>query len=434
MPLYLFATAVLSLMAVSGFFLLRRLIYRINRDAVHTRSDVDGPTAIWTGRSPSLIPGRFTVLPTAKILLAVFAAALLSRVCLIIWAWFLLFLSGETTGNLLTDFYTLWVHWDARHYYGIAKDGYTATGDARLRLVFFPLYPLFMRGFAMFTGGNLILAGTAVSVLSGACSAVLLYILAANLQEVPPADTVCAFLLNPYSVFLCCVYTEGLFLMLTLAAYVLRRFGHPWLYAFCGFLAALTRMPGVILAGIVIIDLIDQAAARNLTSRTVMEGILQIMIIFSGLLVYWGVNAAVTGDPWMYMTYQRENWFQQPGTVWNTAVNTLRYFMSSDGNPDKWWTWGTQAAVMLLVPALMAYAKALPFDLMAYSFVYTAVVLSPTWLLSGPRYFFGLFVLPLMQAYALRRSPVWVRTTCMLVSGMLLLLFVYGYTIAVEVL
>ena len=51
------------------------------------------------------------------------------------------------------------------------------------------------------------------------------------------------FLLSPLSVFLCCVYTEGLFILLTLAAICLLRRGHPWPAALCGMGSAFTRMP-----------------------------------------------------------------------------------------------------------------------------------------------------------------------------------------------
>lgn len=56
------------------------------------------------------------------------------------------------------------------HYIGIAQDGYTAVGDERLRLVFFPLYPLLMRLVSPLTGGNLFAAGTAVSLVCSAAA------------------------------------------------------------------------------------------------------------------------------------------------------------------------------------------------------------------------------------------------------------------------
>ena len=74
----------------------------------------------------------------------------------------------------------------------------------------------------------------------------------------------------------------------------------------------------------------------------------------------------------------------------------------------------------------------LPFDLASYSFVYVAVVLAPTWLLSGPRYLYALAPLPLLQARAHRNESV--HAVALTLSGALLLVWIFGFTIAVEVL
>ena len=39
----------------------------------------------------------------------------------------------------------IWNRWDATHYLRLAEHGYTAAGDSRLSLVFFPLYPWLVR-------------------------------------------------------------------------------------------------------------------------------------------------------------------------------------------------------------------------------------------------------------------------------------------------
>ena len=74
----------------------------------------------------------------------------------------------------------------------------------------------------------------------------------------------------------------------------------------------------------------------------------------------------------------------------------------------------------------------LPFDLMAYSFVYTAVVLSPTWLLSGARYLYALAPLHILKAVITKRSGL--HALALGFSGVLLLVFIYAYTIMIRVL
>ena len=180
--------------------------------------------------------------------------ALLSRLAamLLAYGFYRVLNVGEL--SFADSFEQLWLHWDTRHYIGIAQDGYTAVGDERLRLVFFPLYPLLMRLVSPLTGGNLFAAGTAVSLVCSAAAAALLYDLAQmQLGERGARLAVAYFLLNPLSVFLGCVYTEALFICLTLAAVCLLRRGHPWTAALCGMFSALTRMPGVIVSGLFII-------------------------------------------------------------------------------------------------------------------------------------------------------------------------------------
>ena len=88
---------------------------------------------------------------------------------------------------------------------------------------------------------------------------------------------------------------------------------------------------------------------------------------------------------------------------------------------------------MLGIYALLAFrAQALPFDLAAYSFVYVAVVLSPTWLLSAPRYLYALCALPLLKAKMIRSDAA--HGVLLAASAPLLVLFIYGYTLAAAVL
>lgn len=378
-----------------------------------------------TGR-PSFAPGAS--------LLAAAGIGLLSRLALYVLAYAMYRLMGVSSDGPIASLAPLWTHWDTRHYLGIAAEGYTAVGDERLRLVFFPLYPLLMRLISPLTGGNLFAAGVALSLACSAAAAAMVYELSyLHFGGETARRSVAYFLLSPLSVFLCCVYTEALFICLTLAAVCLLRRGHPWLAALCGALSALTRMPGVIVSGLFIIAFLGKIPQKKANVRALLACAGQVMIVFSGLLLYFVLNWLVTGDPLMYMTYQRENWFQQPGTFWDSMANTMHYFLTSVGESDWLWTWGFQLLCMLGMELLLAAgASRIPFDLAAYSFVYTAVVLSPTWLLSGARYLYALCALPMLLArMRVGRAG---HAALLALSGALLVLWTFGYTIAVQVL
>lgn len=370
--------------------------------------------------------------PRRAILLAM-AAALVSRALVYLIAFALHRAMGGGDG-FLASLRPLWYHWDTQHYVGIAREGYTSVGNERLRLVFFPLYPLMMRLLSPLTGGDVFYAGLLVSLLCAAGCAGLLCDLAYMHGGARTARLAVAyFLLSPLSVFLCCAYTEALFICLTLAAIVLLRRGHPWLAALCGMLSALTRMPGAVVAGMFILHAIGRFGERRLRARDAAACLAQVLIVFGGLFIYWGINWAVTGDPMMYMTYQRENWYQMPGTFFETARTTASYFLSTFGDDDWLFTWGFQLLCMFYVFALLCVRQnRLPFDLAAYAFVYVAVVLAPTWLLSGPRYLYALAPLPILQARAHRgHAP---HALALTLSCALLVVWIFGYTIAIEVL
>lgn len=369
--------------------------------------------------------------PAAMIAAAL--CALLSRLLLYLLAYAMHRAMGRG-GSPADTFELLWNHWDTAHYIGIAAEGYTSVGNERLRLVFFPLYPLLMRLASPLTGGDLFLSGVAVSLACACISAALLYELAyMHGGRETAALSVAYFLLDPMSVFLGCCYTEALFIALTLGTIVLLRRGHPWLAALCGAASALTRMPGVIVAGLPIIALLGKFGRRQARLRDAAACLGQVAIILSGLAVYWAVNYLVTGDPLMYMTYQRENWFQEPGTFWGSAMNTTHYALTAFGEEGWFFSWGYQLLAMFAVFLLLAFGiDRLPFDLAAYSFVYVAVVLAPTWLLSGPRYLYALTPLPLLRARITQRGGA--HGAQLALSAALLICFVYGYTIAIDVL
>ena len=118
---------------------------------------------------------------------------------------------------------------------------------------------------------------------------------------------------------------------------------------------------------------------------------------------------------------------------WASTANTVSYLISTCGDDDWLFTWGFQLLAMGYIYILLAARqKKLPFDLAAYSFVYVAVVLSPTWLLSGARYLYALASLPILQAQSLKSRAA--HAVGLSVCAALLVVFTWGYTIAAAVL
>jgi hypothetical protein len=144
------------------------------------------------------------------------------------------------TGHLVDN----WAHWDGVWFVRIASHGYRHPDSA----AFFPLYPLLMRGLAPLTGGNYVIAGVVISLAAYGVAMVLLYKLAAKLFDPAVAAWTVAFVSwFPTSTVFSAVYSESLFLMLTLAAFWFAARRSWALAALAGFFAALTRNSGVLL-------------------------------------------------------------------------------------------------------------------------------------------------------------------------------------------
>ena len=124
----------------------------------------------------------------------------------------------------------------------IAEHGYGTHATA-----FFPLYPLLVRVFALGTGRSPT-AGVIFSVACFAAALVLLYRLVRDEFDAPTAVwTVILLSFAPTSFFFQAVYSESLFLLLTVACFAAARRGRWVLAGLAGGLAALTRSAGVLL-------------------------------------------------------------------------------------------------------------------------------------------------------------------------------------------
>ncbi len=135
------------------------------------------------------------------------------------------------------------LRWDSIHYLAIAEHGYARASDT----AFFPLYPLLIRALGYMLGSDP-LAGVAISTVSFVVALALLHRLTELELGRSAADaTVLLVALAPLSFFFTALYTESLFLALSLGAvYAARRERWP-LAAFLGALATVTRVPGVLL-------------------------------------------------------------------------------------------------------------------------------------------------------------------------------------------
>ncbi len=182
--------------------------------------------------------------------------------------------------------YYLLLRWDSLHYLDIIIQGYASSS------VFFPLYPLIVAAFSIFFSP--IFSGFLVSFLSLAAA---LYYLSLLLEETGYEKiknrVIILLLLFPTAMFFPLIYTESLFLFITVAFfYALHK--HNWLAAvFIGFLASLTRNVGIFLWPVYIVYLYTsfyglntKIIGRQIISLSKKKEFWFSLIIPAGLLLY----------------------------------------------------------------------------------------------------------------------------------------------------
>jgi hypothetical protein len=328
----------------------------------------------------------------------------------------------------------VWARWDSVWFLRIAEHGYeSASGGAA---AFYPLYPgaVAVVGRALF--GHYVLAGILVSLAAAFASFLLLHRIAEERLGADGARRAVLYLaVFPFAFFLQAVYSESLYLLLTLAAFVLaerRRFLAAG--AVTG-LALLTRpTAAALLPALALLAWRERDRLRALASLGVAP------LVFAAYPVYlWRAG----GDPWAFLHAQRLwNRHLSPagplGGVWDglragwagveqlaSGSHTHVYWTPvQDSDPIRVATLNLETLaflVLFVILAAIAWRRfGAPYGLFAVvSLAIPLSVPSERWpLLSLPR--FGLTIFPLFLALASLGGRPRAHTAIVAVSSILL--------------
>jgi hypothetical protein len=281
--------------------------------------------------------------------------------------------------------------WDAGIYLHVAEHGYTSDYFT----VGFPLYPLTIRGLSFVIDSPLV-AGVAISVLALVAALHLLgRLVALELGERYARPAMLVLALFPMSFFLSAVYTESLFLALSIGClYAARR--HRWAWAGAlGGLAAATRNTGVLLA--LPLAILWWEGDRD------RRGLLAVGLVPLGLLAYlaymgtWG-----EGDPLRPFHATHTFWnrdFEVLGGVWDGVGAVLDVRRLDAGAMHNLVDLGFLAYALV---AAAGAVRRLPRAWWAYALASLVVVLSAPYdgepLASLPRYVMAIFPLQVWLA------------------------------------
>jgi len=307
--------------------------------------------------------------------------------------------------------------WDSVWFMAIAADGY--GGGARE--AFFPLYPLLVRIAGAPFGSALIGGAVASTALLGVALVLLHRLVALDHGRAVARNAVLVTALFPMSFFFSAVYSESLFLALSIGAvYAARRERWAWAGAL-GMLAATTRSAGVLLlVPLAMIYLWDVRRPSLRAMRPLRADALWLALVPLGLVAYCAFLALGGHDPLAPFNAQ-EVWFRSfagpfMGT-WDGLVAAVQgarqllsgarepvYFTAAGGDPFVVARHNIELLVWLVL-ALVAVAgvlRRLPAAYGAYVVAALALPLSypvgPQPLMSLPRFVAVLFPLAIWLA------------------------------------
>jgi hypothetical protein len=317
-----------------------------------------------------------------------------------------------------------WANFDGIHYIQIAKEGYFQFGEA-----FFPLYPILVSLIhKVLPILNLYICGQLISTISLLASLIVI------LEMLKPNDDIkykiiLTLLLFPTSFFFISVYTESLFLFLTVTVFYLALKKKWFMASIIGFLASLTKVYGIVSVLLIFGEMIKDRKIKK-------YDYFWLAFVPLGLMTYMYYQYIRTGDPFIFFHVQ-------PAFGANRSGGNLIIL------PQVYWRYIKMIFLAYLQPTLYSYVITIleffSFNFILYilflsskinfdklMLVYSSILLIiPTLtgtLSSMPRYYLSVFPLFFMIPKIINHRKFWIYLVSSLFLQIILVgMFVRGY-------
>lgn len=209
------------------------------------------------------------------------------------------FLGGGPINYKLMPYFFSWANFDGEHYLSIAIFGYKGLEQA-----FFPLYPMMISFFAnpFFSIFTPVVSSTIVGLFISNIFFILALIILFKLIRVDFSKkiayiTISLLLIFPTSFYFGALYSESLFLFLSVLSFYFARKDKWELSSILGFLSSATRIFGILLLPALLIEAYQQKIS--------IKKILWLFLIPLGLGIYMLYQYQTTGDPLAFYRLQK---------------------------------------------------------------------------------------------------------------------------------
>ncbi len=310
---------------------------------------------------------------------------------------------SNTKIETVRGLFEVWTRWDAPHYLEIATSGYASSGEDRVFIAFFPLFPGLTR-IVWTVIGDPLFAGFVVATVASLAAGVAIHQLARlDLSETLARRAALFLFIFPTSYFLHVPYTEGLFIALVVGSFIAARTDRWALAGVLGAAAALARINGLVL----IPALAVEAYLQYRQTRTFRFEWLWIAAIGAGFGVYLLINLAVHGDPLAFLAIQRDHWFKTFAPPWTGISDVIGGIGRREGTDAQ--LLGVQEALFIAIGLVGTAASAL-FLRPSYTVwmgLNWLIFTSTAFVFSVPRFSITLFPLFLLMAMGSRRPAAY---------------------------
>jgi len=332
-----------------------------------------------------------------------------------------------------------WANFDGVHYLLIAGNGYTNNG------AFFPLFSLSIYALSSIFGSiqtffpiQYFSALFLSNIYFLFALIVLFKLIKLDYKENVASQTILLLLVFPTSFFFVSIYTESLFLLLSLLSFYFVRKGNYWKAGLFGALLTATKFVGIAILPALILEFLirEKIVSLKLFKQKLLK-LLPILLAPLGLISYMYYNSFKWGDPFFFVKAQEE--FANNRTSSSiilfpqTIIRYFKIFFTVSPNQFEFWValLELSAFVFASIMLYVAYKKGIRVTYLLFAALCFLIPASTGTFTSIPRYILTMF--PIFIALALiqnNRFKLIYGVVCVMLLFLLLMLFSRGYFVS----